>query len=297
MLMDLLYIISNQTQGIRNLCDIPDLKIPTDTKKQIENNITEIYSDYKAFMESPDMPDYNLYIKSQHGLELASTMYRKDQGHNLYISDSLLKEPSMKERLFHEFTHIYDSEYLDKEYAYRKYSIRDRTKTHVYTEVHAEQIRFLFMLGCKTVNDTPKNIDHNTEIFDLKGERVTFYKYLNNFKAALEKYYVDKMKTCYSVSKDLIGDIADKISYYIGAFTIYQRYCTYKIDDLIDLSVIADYWNIDIPKIIAFYCEHDLQNSNWKTLKKYDIYQIGNILMLDLMNSAREKFKIIDDNN
>lgn len=296
MFSNILNAIINNMQHIKSLKDVPDLSLTEDVKKEMEKVIHNIYIEYQAFMET-NMPKYNIFFKPQRGLELASIEYEQGQGYNFYVSDKLYKGNSRKERLFHEFTHIYDMEYLDKEYAYRKYSIRDRTKTHVYTEVHAEQIRFLYMLGCNTVNSAPKNIDHNVMVFDLNGNKISFYECLDRFKKALEKHYVREIKKYHSINKSVVGDIVDKISYYIGALTIYRRYCNYRISELMDLSEIADYWNIEIHKVVNFYCEHDLQNSNIHTLGKYDIYQIGNILVYDLMNNARNKFVIVDDND
>lgn len=294
MLMQLLYEISNHVQGINNLCDIPDLDLPTDAKKQIENIIAEAYTDYQAFIKTP-MPQYNLHIKPQHGLEFASTEYIKGVGHNLYISDTLLKAPHRKEILYHEFTHIYDKEYLDKTYAYRMGDSKTHRYTPVHLEIHAEQVRFLYMLGCKTISDVPHNVTPHSIIYDLDGNQVEFYDYLHTIKERIIKEFVDKPSKNKRISDSALENMINKICYYIGALTVYQKYCDYKLDDVMDLSIISDFWNINIGTIIDFYCNHDIHRPTMKTIPKIKIADMGNILMFELPKKAREKYTILGD--
>lgn len=84
--------------------------------------------------------------------------------------------------------------------------------------------------------------------------------------------------------------MVDKICYYIGALTVYQKYCNHKVDDVMDLSKLSDYWNIDIGKIINFYCTHDLYKPTVKTLSKSEMKDVGDILMYNLIKEARKKF-------
>lgn len=294
MLFEILTALTEALQPPKSLKDTPNMKISFAQKMKLKKEIYDIYKEYQLFMETSDMPDFNLYFKEQHGLELASTEYIKEQGHNLYISDAIFKEPNKKERLFHEFTHIYDKEYLDKVYAYRKGTKKADRCTHVYTEIHAEQIRFLYMLGCKTVRDIPQNITHNTIIYDLCGKQVPFYDYLKNYKMKMERHYIKDVKKQILkgniLNESAVGDMADKICYYIGALTVYQKYCDYKVDDVMNLSNLSDYWNIDIGKIISFYCTHDLYKPTMQTLDKGEMKDIGDILMYNLIVEARKKF-------
>lgn len=294
MLLEVLTALTEGFQPPQSLKDTPNMKISFAKKMEFENGIYDIYKEYQLFMETSDMPDFNLYFKVQHGLELASTEYVKEQGHNLYISDAIFKESNKKARLFHEFTHIYDKEYLDKMYGFTKGASRSDRCTHVYTEIHAEQIRFMYMLGCKTVTDIPKNITHNTIICDLYGEEKTFYDYLKNYKTEMERHYIKDVKKQIlkgnTLNESAVEGMVNKICYYIGALTVYQRYCDYRIDDVVNLSSLSDYWNIDIEKIIEFYCTHDLYKPTISTLGKSEMSDVGDILMYNLIVEARKKF-------
>lgn len=295
MLMEILYAISNHKQGIKGLPDMPDLNLPTDTKQQIESLIAEVYTNYQEFIEAP-LPQYIPHIKSQHGLELASTEYINDR-HNLYISDTLLKLPHRTEILFHEFTHIYDKEHLDKAYAYRKGTNKANRYTHVHLEIHAEQVRFLYMLGCKTISDIPQNVTHKSIIYDLDGKQTTFYDYLHTMKNCIIKEYVTKIQASKRkiIYASTIGNMIDKIAYYIGALTVYQKYCDYKLDDVMDLSIISDFWNINIGTIIEFYCSHDIHRPTMQIIPKIEIANMGDIFMYELPKKAREKYIFKDD--
>lgn len=269
-MMNILYEIINNVTGAESLEDLPELSMSEQGREYVTELIHNIYIEYQAFMEVSDMPEYNLYIKPQRGLELGAVKYVKGEGYNLYISDTLLKKSSMKEFLFHEFTHIYDKEYLDKVYAYRKGNNVDDRKTHVFTEIHAEQIRFLHMLGCKTINDELKNINHNTLVYSLDGKQKTFYLCLKEFRDKLMKtYFVDAQRIKSRIIKrSSIEDMVNKITYYIGALTVYQKYCDYELAELMNLSSISDFWNIDLEKLIDFYCNYDIHKPTMKTIKK-----------------------------
>ena len=299
MLKEILYGMINNMTGADNLEDLPELAMLEDDRKEVEKLIHDTYLEFQAFMEVSDMPDYNLYIKPQRGLELGSVKYVDGEGYNLYISDTLLKESSMKERLFHEFTHIYDKEYLDRTYAYRKGNAVSNRKTHIFTEIHAEQVRYLYMLGCKTVTDEPTNIDHNILVYNLDGDKKPFFTCINNFKSILEKkYYIDAQQLKAQkriIKRSAIEDMTNKLAYYIGALTVYQRYCSYKVDDVMNLSNIGDFWNINIGAIIDYYCNHDMHRPTMKTMPKIEIANIGDILMHDFICNEREMFTISGD--
>lgn len=299
MLKEILYGMINNITGANNLEDLPELPMSEQDRKDAEKLIHDIYLEFQSFMEISDMLKYNLFIKPQRGLELGSVKYVKGEGYNLYVSDTLLKEPSMKERLFHEFTHIYDKEYLDKTYAYRKGNDVCNRKTHIHTEIHAEQVRYLYMLGCKTISDEPTDIDHNILVYNLDGEKKSFFDSINDFKSTLEKrYYTDAQQLKAqgrTIKRSAIEDMVNKIAYYIGALTVYQKYCNYKLDEVMDFSNISDFWNIDLKKMIDFYCSHDIHRPTMKTVPKIEIANMGEILMHELIVEARKIFTISGD--
>lgn len=294
MIHEMLTVLVKALQKPQCIKDTPYMQLSTTEEMELKQEINDIYKEYQVFMETSDMPGYNLIFKEQRKCEIAATEYVKGQGHNLYISDTLFKEPNKKARLFHEFTHIYDKEYLDAVYGFTKGTARSDRCTHVYTEIHAEQVRFLYMLGCNSITDEPKNVTENTIIYDLCGKETTFYDYLKNYKIKLELYYVEDVKKYISkirtLNESAVEGMVDKICYYIGALTVYQKYCNYKLDDIMDLSVISDFWNIDMGAIIDFYRTHDLYKPTIKTLGKAEMADIGDLLMYNLIVEARKKF-------
>lgn len=281
-----------QLQLIDSLKDAPDMSLSFVERKDMTNEIMRIYGEYQAFMETSNMPNYNLHFRKRCNKKLELASIECEHGiYHLYVSDEIYSSEIKKEILFHEFTHIYDKEYLDKEYRFNKDGDR---KTYVYTEIHAEQIRFLYMLGAKTVNSNLQNVNHNTIVYDMQGNKQSYFVYLQQFKSKLEKLYVkDISKTQFkrrTTSKDVVGSMATKFLYYIGAVTIYQRISDYQIDNLINMKEFDKCWNIKISDVLDFYLKHDLDKSNRSTLKKIDIINIGDIIMCDFLSSAKDKY-------
>lgn len=283
-----------QLQLVNSLKDAPDIELSISEMESMKKEIDKIYQEYQAFMETSNMPIYEVHFKEKcnKNLELASIECEHGIYH-LYVSDEIYNSEIKKEILFHEFTHIYDKEYLDKEYRFNKDGDR---KTYVYTEIHAEQIRFLYMLGAKTVNSNLQNVNHNTIVYDMQGNKQSYFAYLQQFKSKLEELYVkDISKTQFkrrTTSKDVVGSMATKFLYYIGAVTIYQRISDYQIDNLMNMKDFDKCWNIKISDVLDFYLKHDLDKSNRSTLKKIDIINIGDIIMCDFLSSAKDKYII-----
>ena len=76
---------------------------------------------------------------------------------------------------------------------------------------------------------------------------------------------------------------------------VYQKYCNYRLDEVMDLSIISDFWNVNIGEIIEFYCSRDIHRPTMKTIPKIEIANISSILTYELMKKAREKYKILGD--
>lgn len=283
-----------QLKRVGNLKEVPDMKLTSFQKKDMQEKIEDIYVAYQFFMETTDMPTYMIHFKKKcnKNLEIASVEYEQGEYH-LYISDEGYNSNIIKEILFHEFTHVYDKEYLYKEYRFAKEGDR---KTYVYTEIHAEQIKFLYMLGAETVNSKLQNVNQNTMVLNMLGDKQSFYEYLQQYKNKLEELYVkDIYNTQFKrrlTSKEKIGSAATKFLYYIGAVTIYQRISDYQIGELTNMKDFDKCWNIKISDVLNFYLKHDLDKSNFSTLKKIDIINIGDIIMCEFLNSAKDKYII-----
>ena len=280
----------NDSMGIKSLEDVPELYMTSYTRRKRQSYIDNTYVEYQKFMKV-DMPEYNLHFRPRRGLEWASVNYKNDEGFNLYVSDKACKARHKKELLFHEFTHLYDLDYLDKTYSYKKVGKAALRNTHVYTEIHAEQVRFLYMLRCKTVTDVPINITYNTEIYNISGRKVGFYDYLSRYKSEIIRNYVTKMKrrTNKILKEEFFINLELNVAYYIGALSVYRKYCDYRVDELMDLNEFAQFWNTDINSLIEFYCSHDLYKPTMKTLPKIEIHDMADILSCNLVRGAREK--------
>lgn len=287
-MLQILKLISKYIQTPQSLKEAPETSLTFLEKETVEKRILEIYKEYQSFMSVNDMPRYKIHFKkkSVETLELASVEY-EDEIYHLYISDVAYNSINIKGILFHEFTHIYDREYLYNKYRFSKDGNLSNIHTHTFTEIHAEQIKFLFMLGLKDINDIQTNISHNTIVYDMDNKESEFYDYLKNFNCMLKDFYFKRIKTInkayQKTTKDKIGSMVDKLLYYIGALSVYGKYCDYKIDELKDLTVIQDTWKVSLNEVIDFYCNNDIYN-----LKKKDIINTSEIMMCDFVRGAKE---------
>ena len=293
MLLDVLKLISQSAQP-KSLKDVPDMILSLSEENEMSKTIHDIYEEYQVFMQTSNLPEYQIHFKRKNksrSLDMACVEYEHGVYH-LYISDDAYHSNIRKEILFHEFTHIYDREYLYNKYRFGRDGRMADINTHPFTEIHAEQVRFLYMLGCKDVNDTPKEIDHNTIVFDINGKQFAFYKYFEEIrKGTIDKVFVQDVENVKrqgkKTSKDAIRNVVDQLLYYTGALSIYTKYCNYKNDELMDLSNVADCWHVEIDKVIDLYCNNDIN-----TLQKIDIIKKSEIMMCGFVRGA-EKIGIL----
>ena len=287
-MLQILKLISKYIQTPQSLKEAPETSLTFPEKEMAEKRILKIYEEYQRFMSVNDMPRYKIHFKKKsiETLELASVEY-EDEIYHLYISDVANNSINIKGILFHEFTHIYDREYLYGKYRFSKDGNKSNIHTHAFTEIHAEQIKFLFMLGLKDINDTSNNIHHNAMIYNMEDKQSPFYDYLKNYNEKLKDFYSKRInvikKSYQKTTKDKIGSMVDKILYYIGALSVYVKYCEYKIDELKDLNAIQDIWKVSLNEVIDLYCNNDIY-----TLNKSDIINMSEIMMCDFVRSAKE---------
>lgn len=290
MLLNILNAIGQSLQP-KSLKDSPDLLLTLQDEKVMKETIYKLYEKYQLFMGITDMPNYEIHFKIKekncfsYSLDFACEEYEHGTYH-LYVSDVAYDSNVRTEILFHEFTHIYDREYLYNKYRFPREGRMADINTHAFTEIHAEQVRFLYMLGCKTVNNIPDSIDHNIIVSDINGRQSSFYNYLKDYKDRIDKIFVqgvEKIKQKHEkISKETIENMVLQLLYYIGALSIYTKYCSYKSDELMDLSNLADRWHVDIDKVIDLYCNNDIN-----TLQKIDIVKKSEIMMCDFVRGAK----------
>ena len=146
---------------------------------KLKMQIDKAYIDYQQFMKIEKLPQYKFIYTNQKGMTIAEMRYDKQQ-YNLIVADTLADNHKEEVRaiLYHEFTHLYDEEMFVKLYGF---SHMDRNTPYVYKELHAEQVKTLFLLGCKTIDDL-QSINIENKSFFLNGGIYNIYDYLMVYK-------------------------------------------------------------------------------------------------------------------
>ncbi len=144
----------------------------------IREQLNLYVNEYKDFMEIEQFPEYTLQTKQvsinvadlQGFDSVAAAFYQPLTGeHTLVVSTNLVLSQYV---MFHEFTHIYDSE---------QYANGDKIRylgLSGYTEYHASQAELAHLLGAKTIKDVP-SFSMNTTI-STYGNEVTVARYVQN---------------------------------------------------------------------------------------------------------------------
>lgn len=188
-----------------------------DISKQIDLYV----NDYKDFMKILHFPKYTLRTHTvsistadSQGFEVAaSTSYQPLTGeHALSVSTNLLLS---KYLMFHEFTHMYDSEVFvhgDK----KRYG-----GLSGYTEYHASQIELLLLLNAKTV-DSPISFSMNTVISTFSGEK-SVKQYVNDkYQHAIDLFGRKDFPANLNTLKSALGVLYN----YWGLRSICEMYAT-----------------------------------------------------------------------
>ena len=133
--------------------------------------IKQYEKEYIEFMEIEEFPDYNLELfdikiedtDSKGYGAIAQAMYNPKTGiHTLRVCKNLELK---KYVIFHEFTHILDSEmYASKD------SVRYMYLSG-YTEYHASQVELMCLLGAKKISDTIMDKNENSLISTFPNDR------------------------------------------------------------------------------------------------------------------------------
>lgn len=170
----------------------------------IAKTIKRLELDYIKFMGIKDFPNYCLTTKElsksaidDKGFEsVASVNYKADSDtHYLCVSSNLLISSHL---LFHEFTHILDTE---------MYAKQDKIK-HAYiygfTEYHASQIGFLQLLGAKSKNDIISfSMNDKIESFSITTSVLDYITTKQNL--AIELFERNEFKTDFATFSTAIG--------------------------------------------------------------------------------------------
>lgn len=254
------------------------------TKTQVDM----AYREYQKFMKISNMPSYFFRYVKQNGTTIAEERFENNK-YNLIIADTLCTtyKDAAKGILFHEFTHIYDEEELSLIYGF---SHDDRNTPYVYKEVHAEQIKTLYLLGCKTIDDLG-SIDENRVCFHHKKNLYNIYDYLivcqKELLENIELIEYAKLKNT-QINIYEFNNILNRIFYYIGTASVYLKFCNINAYDELDIKDVWDYYGYGINLLPKVFLENSL-GFHTKEL----IEAMAKIRLLIVQHY--DKLKIIDD--
>ena len=181
--------------------------------------IQSIESEYQDFMKLDSFPTYGIIEKdvsledldNNKYLSAASAEYDVKTGRHSLTVIKGSKIP--KFLLFHEFTHILDSERYVQGDKIRNVGISG------YSEYHASQIELLQLIGASSV-DSVHSFSMQKVIFAL--DQLTVIQYLNNKRSIA----MDMFK---EIHEDDINDIAERIGVlynYFGLRSICKMYAS-----------------------------------------------------------------------
>ncbi|MBQ3258572.1 MAG: hypothetical protein IJA67_14360 [Oscillospiraceae bacterium] len=179
------------------------------------------------FMKIDDFPTYDLQTKSvsieianAHGYDsIATTHYQAStNSHTLVVSTNLILE---KHLLFHEFTHILDSEYYVHGDKMRYAGLSG------FTEYHASQIELLQLVGANSFDETI-SFSMNHIITSISGEK-TVAQYVDEKRLhAIELFSREDFPANIDALKSAFGVLFN----YFGLRSICKMYCTDYIETI-----------------------------------------------------------------
>ena len=193
--------------------------------------------EFRNFMKIKDFPEYQIKTKEVSinvsdscGFEsAASASYViETKTHTLTVSTNL--EVS-KDLIFHEFTHILDSEMYSKDDKIRYAGISG------FTEYHASQVELAYLLGANTIDDIP-SFSMDTIISTFVGEK-SVYQYVDEKQQhAIDLFARTDFPANISALKSAVGVLCN----YYGLRSICEKYSidyTEKVDNAVFLQYIS----------------------------------------------------------
>lgn len=177
--------------------------------------------EFKNFMSITAFPQYELRTKSAsvkvadtQGYEsVATTQYQPQNGiHSLLVSKNI---KLTKELVFHEFTHILDSEMYTKNDRVRYLGLSG------FTEYHASQVELAQLLGGSSI-DSISSFSMNTIITTISGKKSVYQYVEEKHQLAAALFNRDDFPMSLEVLKSAIGVMYN----YWGLRSICEMYAT-----------------------------------------------------------------------
>lgn len=225
------------------------------TKAQVD----KVYEEYQKFIKVSEMPKYKFKYVNQKGTTIAEERYE----HNAYyliVANTLCTadyKAAAKGILFHEFTHILDEEELVQMYGF---SHEDRNTQYVYKEVHAEQIKALYLLGCKTIDDT-ESIDKERISFQYNKKLYNIYDYLIVYQQELRgniKQIENAIQKNTKINIYEFNNILNRIFYYVGIASIYLKYCDVNAYEELDIKDVWGYYGYGLDYLLKEFIKNPI---------------------------------------
>lgn len=217
--------------------------------------IKEYESNFKKFMGIDTFPKYTLYTKevslfvadAQGYDSVASTHYDVQRNsHTLTVSTNLTLCEYL---MFHEFTHMLDSELYVNNDKIRYLGISG------FTEYHASQIELMAMLGVKSINDKP-SFSMNMIVHTISGNK------------SVKQYVSEKQQHAI--------ELFSRADFPSGIETLKSSF-----------GILYNYWGLrSICKMYAIDYTENIENQSFLNYIPTDVFVLSNRLMHGWLNDS-----------
>lgn len=190
-------------------------------KNPLITYLKDLENDFKLFMNIEEFPTYELQTKevsetiaATQGFDVAAAAFYQPQSksHTLLVSTNLVLS---KYLVFHEFTHILDSEMYANSDKMRYVGLSG------FTEYHASQVELIQLLGANTFDQT-LSFSMNTIVSTFAGEKSVSEYVEGKQQHAIELFSRSDFPADINTLKSAIGVLYN----YWGLRSICEMYST-----------------------------------------------------------------------
>lgn len=191
------------------------------TNSELTKQLNMYAVEFRSFMRIKDFPQYEIEtqeasvsLADAQGFEsVASASYAVDlQKHILTVSTNL---GITKDLMFHEFTHILDTE------TYTKGDKNRCLGLSAFTEYHASQVQLAQLLGATAINEVP-TFSMQTVVSTWKGEK-SVYQYITEKQQHASDLF---NRTDFPANINTLNSALGVLCNYYGLRSICEMYST-----------------------------------------------------------------------
>lgn len=222
-----------------------------------EQQIKNEYIKYQQFISDDNMPKYRTTFidstKTKVSYAMEALIYKRPVVLNVNMAFMINgQNKHCQPTLYHEFTHMWDSEniFKNKEIQERKSALS------LYTEYHASQIGFLRFMEFESVNQN-KKINQDDKFYEFDKEKTVFEYYDERcqlLSESINNYNDDSSTENYKA-------VIDSYMYVFGIKSIYDKYIG----------------NFDFPKVDSIFHENIM--NMYPLLQDYNIEELWEIFL------------------